>query len=439
MNLHKTHQNVWFDQPTMGRLSRALDGSFVRDQLQLCNSASKSWISVPNHMSVRRLHHRGKHGYIIEYLATFKTGRAQHTQLLFGELPLYNAFDRKQQAVRRISRSILPINPNLNVGSHFALIEELGLIIRSPGFDERIDGLSMLWRTPSQHDAEGHLNPVPQLLAHRLGKRAVLKFIDGEKDELTAKSFVAKLYNKHSKSWTLSRTIADCLRHGDFLPESDTRVLRSSVRLDCDRSDTMEFIDGPSLHELRADQAEESYFLAGKAIARMHSTRNLPQLTYHRPADEAHVLRQWLATIEDLRPIDSLTFRRLFELVDEELGKLPSHLPCLIHRDFHQKQVLTCNGAVYLIDFDTACLGDPAVDVGNFLAHIRLLELTNNADLSRHAAAFEVGYVACRQLPAHQITAVYRRAAMLRLACIHAFSDQWSKYIPSLLQQIGEA
>lgn len=44
--------------------------------------------------------------------------------------------------------------------------------------------------------------------------------------------------------------------------------------------------------------------------------------------------------------------------------------PCGIHRDFYADQVIVDGDRLFLIDFDLYCMGDPALDVGNFLGHV---------------------------------------------------------------------
>jgi aminoglycoside phosphotransferase (APT) family kinase protein len=41
-----------------------------------------------------------------------------------------------------------------------------------------------------------------------------------------------------------------------------------------------------------------------------------------------------------------------------------------IHRDFYPDQVLVDGDRLYLLDLDLYCLGDPALDIGNFCAHL---------------------------------------------------------------------
>jgi aminoglycoside phosphotransferase (APT) family kinase protein len=58
-------------------------------------------------------------------------------------------------------------------------------------------------------------------------------------------------------------------------------------------------------------------------------------------------------------------------LACERLGSaLPRVLPCGIHRDFYPAQIMVRKSRLCLIDFDLYCLGDPGLDIGNFLGHV---------------------------------------------------------------------
>ena len=55
----------------------------------------------------------------------------------------------------------------------------------------------------------------------------------------------------------------------------------------------------------------------------------------------------------------------------DRLPGLPARTP--IHRDFYYSQVLFNQEQLTLIDFDLLALGDPAIDVANFMAHLHFL------------------------------------------------------------------
>ena len=53
---------------------------------------------------------------------------------------------------------------------------------------------------------------------------------------------------------------------------------------------------------------------------------------------------------------------------------------CGIHRDFYPDQVLVDGERIHLIDLDLYARGDPALDVGNFVAHLQEMSLRRRGD-----------------------------------------------------------
>jgi thiamine kinase-like enzyme len=54
----------------------------------------------------------------------------------------------------------------------------------------------------------------------------------------------------------------------------------------------------------------------------------------------------------------------------------------LIHRDFYPDQILVDRDRLWLVDLDLCCQGDPALDIGNFIAHITEQSLRQTGDPS---------------------------------------------------------
>ena len=78
-------------------------------------------------------------------------------------------------------------------------------------------------------------------------------------------------------------------------------------------------------------------------------------------------------------------------------------------------------------------MGDPAQDVGNFLAHLKLLGLQTATDCESQAGAFLDGYRDVRRLPAQTRVHAHFNSTLLRIACIYAFSSKWRHLTPRLL------
>jgi Ser/Thr protein kinase RdoA (MazF antagonist) len=93
-----------------------------------------------------------------------------------------------------------------------------------------------------------------------------------------------------------------------------------------------------------------------------------------------------------------------------------------LHRDLYHDQVLVDGERLAFIDLDDAAMGEPAVDVANFLAHLRLLTLEEPASapvLGVVARAFLRRYRELdRELDGELVT-LLRGTTLLRLASIH--------------------
>jgi aminoglycoside phosphotransferase (APT) family kinase protein len=65
-----------------------------------------------------------------------------------------------------------------------------------------------------------------------------------------------------------------------------------------------------------------------------------------------------------------------------------------VHGDFHYGQVRVGSQRIKFIDFDRSHLGSPVADLGNFLAHLHLLELEKKpVDGKKLASRFVNAYL----------------------------------------------
>ncbi|MBI4312075.1 MAG: aminoglycoside phosphotransferase family protein [Chloroflexi bacterium] len=90
-----------------------------------------------------------------------------------------------------------------------------------------------------------------------------------------------------------------------------------------------------------------------------------------------------------------------------------------IHGDFKPSQLLVEGGKVAVVDFDRACLGDPALDVGNFMAHLHKKAIYRGHDYFRRLAAclleeYEQASPASTDALAHRAR-LYQSIALLRM------------------------
>lgn len=106
-----------------------------------------------------------------------------------------------------------------------------------------------------------------------------------------------------------------------------------------------------------------------RGIHKLHRA-NVPTEREHTMADELQILQECLAKLATRQPELKERLGRVLAACARLGASVPAPKPCGIHRDFYPAQVIVKGARLNLIDFDLYCLGDPALDVGNFIAHM---------------------------------------------------------------------
>jgi aminoglycoside phosphotransferase (APT) family kinase protein len=199
----------------------------------------------------------------------------------------------------------------------------------------------------------------------------------------------------------------------------------------------MEDVPGILLAELDESGREPAVEAAGRALAKLHRCP-LEVPGRYSAKEEVELLEGWGAVVSQVHPGMKAAFAEAFAEVRDALEGCRSVEPTLVHRDFYEKQVLVDGTQAILIDFDTLCLADPAIDVGNFLAHLRLAGLQHLGRVKRLEEAFLAAY---RPMPSQDLQArvrAYTMSSLLRLACLYSLWPQWSHLAEPLLEALHE-
>lgn len=127
---------------------------------------------------------------------------------------------------------------------------------------------------------------------------------------------------------------------------------------------------------------------ASAAARKVHRT-NVASRRRHSVTDELGILHDRLGRVALDNPHWRPSIGRILRGCDT-LALLVTDRPrCGIHRDFYPDQLLVDGSAVVLVDFDLYCEGDPALDIGNFAAHVIELGVRHHMAASAHAAVTE--------------------------------------------------
>lgn len=240
-----------------------------------------------------------------------------------------------------------------------------------------------------------------RLMRHRLGRRCVL-FYSFEGSSIEGRDgqghFVGKIRSKGANR--RSDGIARALRARGF---SETGgfgfTVAAPVGLATELDMTLQrFYSGPCLTELVSNGAASMQRFAevGVALAELHSD-GVPTDRRHTVGNELAILEERLPRVALMAPILAKQIQRLLESARPVAEALVSRPVCPIHRDFYPDQIIAGSADLVLLDLDLYTMGDPALDVGNFVAHVReqgLRELGDVRSFRNAENAFVGSYLA---------------------------------------------
>lgn len=141
-----------------------------------------------------------------------------------------------------------------------------------------------------------------------------------------------------------------------------------------------------------------------------------PASKAHTAADEFQLLASRISEAAALRPELRARLDRVLAACGELAAATDSGQRTAIHRDFYPAQVIVDGSRVYLLDFDCTAHGDPALDVGNFIAHVSEHGLRHFGDarvFHEFEQVFQREYVNRSGVPDHSIEA-YRTLSLAR-------------------------
>jgi Phosphotransferase enzyme family len=132
---------------------------------------------------------------------------------------------------------------------------------------------------------------------------------------------------------------------------------------------------------------------AGAALRCLHDTApatGLPSC----PDAVTHVATtlRTAEVVDALLPVAGALVRAGAARALEALATLPGEAPTTVHGDFKSDNILAGMAGVHLLDFDRSGCGDPAVDIGNFLADLRWHSDGDGAGAAALQEAFLAGY-----------------------------------------------
>jgi Ser/Thr protein kinase RdoA (MazF antagonist) len=193
-----------------------------------------------------------------------------------------------------------------------------------------------------------------------------------------------------------------------------------------------EYLRGESPDDRAAASAVRS---CAEIAAGLHASP-VPAVRLRRPEVD---LAQILASATEISRVAPALGGWLRETVDAVAVRLRDTEAldiCLCHGDFKHNQVLGEGPGSTLVDFDTACRAEPALDLGQFLAYLRLKAANLGAEdaADQLAARFMADYAAAADLTSAQSDRLAARtAAFEALSLAGRAVHSWHKFKPDRL------
>ena len=177
-----------------------------------------------------------------------------------------------------------------------------------------------------------------------------------------------------------------------------------------------------------------------EAAHKLHRA-GVPAKRRHTMADEVRILHERLPTVAHSEPRWAGRIERLLDACDRLGARTPEPEPCGIHRDFYADQVIVDGPRLCLIDFDLYCEGDPALDIGNFLGHIREQSLRSLGDpeaLANLEVAMEERYVELAGEETRPAVQAYKLLTLARHVHLSTLFRERRSFTGSLLRLCEE-
>lgn len=157
--------------------------------------------------------------------------------------------------------------------------------------------------------------------------------------------------------------------------------------------------------------------LSAGALVRLHGLR-LPGGTERSFIGEVGDLRRRSARLSAVAPDLAVELDRVLPRLESLAPLLGWRGRSFVHGDFKPSQMLLRDGRLALVDFDRAARGDPALDVGNFMAQFRKETLYGtSAHLRGAPAQFLAAYESLSpRKPVARRARAYEALALARMA-----------------------
>ena len=267
------------------------------------------------------------------------------------------------------------------------------------------------------------------------GRRCVIEYVlaAGDASPMTVIGKVRARSFDHA-TFALTKQVSDRLSQSPEAPLVAVPAARAAVP-ECHLW-LQEKVDGASAwSRMSAPDGVDIARNIGRALACLH--RAFPPLSNtHGITKELAVLDDRLERVCAARPLLAARVRRVRHACKQLAAKLRPAVRSGIHRDFYHDQVIVEGNRVWMLDLDLAADGDPALDVGNFIAHLSEQALRLRGDsrtLAAHESALVDGFRDAGGRASTESIEIYRTLTLARHIYITTLFEERQPFTGAVL------
>lgn len=203
----------------------------------------------------------------------------------------------------------------------------------------------------------------------------------------------------------------------------------------------LEAISGELLASRHPGECSTIYHEFGKEIGRLHETESFFVSRSSRKLTPERMARI-LDCVKNVRPDVGRQAKSVVAAIADQF--VDAETQVLLHGDVHDKNIIWRDDSATLIDLDQAYFGDPATDIGSFLAGLHYKECTGQmVTKTRHdiTESFLAGYRSVRSLPNARSLRWHTAATLFseRVSrAIHRVRVSGLERLPDVLQRCKE-
>lgn len=262
------------------------------------------------------------------------------------------------------------------------------------------------------------------VLNHKQGQRCTIRFSleqsDGSPAPASLASVTGKLYRRKdlaARAFELTKALADAPggNVGALAIPRPLAVVASMGLL------LQEFAEGADLRAVisRPDMAT-ALTAAATWLAGLHAGPRIVGLEAKSLAHELEKVDAWCAqTSLALAGPAARRLERARNDMHHAAAEMPEYVQTTIHKDFYYANVIWNGRSGTVLDLDQMCIGDPALDVGHFCAHLESLAYRTPTRARQYRQASEYfldAYLRLGDGDVEDRLALYRAYTFVKLA-----------------------